>query len=113
MRKQNIENAAFDVASQVRTVEDIIDDALAEIAALQGKMVHARSVTGIGVNDSHAAFETLAGAVQSLVGARGSVGACHVALAQAAAFVPGLRAVGFGDLGQCPKTAHADLRIVA
>ncbi|MEO7239923.1 MAG: hypothetical protein ABIW16_00825 [Sphingomicrobium sp.] len=114
MRKQNIENAAFDVATQVRAVEDIIDDALAQIAELQGKMVHARSVTGIGVIDSHAAFEQLVGAVQALVGARGSVGACHVALATAASFVPGLRAVGFGEGYPCPpKSVVADLRVVA
>lgn len=114
MRKQNIENAALDVATQVRAVEDVIDEALAEIAELQGKMVRARSVTGIGVVHSHEAFAQIAGAVQALVGARGSVGACHVALAEAKAFVPGLRAVSFGEGYECPpKTAFADLRVVA
>lgn len=49
MRKQQIENAAFEVASQIRTVEDSIDAALAEIAELQGKMVHARGVTGLAM----------------------------------------------------------------
>ena len=32
MRKQNIENAAHEVATQVRAVEDMIDAALAELA---------------------------------------------------------------------------------
>ena len=47
MRKQMIENAAFDVATQVRAVEDAIETALAEIAELQGRMIHCRSVAGI------------------------------------------------------------------
>ena len=47
MRKQMIENAAYDVATQVRAVEDCIESALAEIAELQGKMIRARAVTGI------------------------------------------------------------------
>ena len=35
MRKQMIENAAYEVATQVRAVEDSIDAALGEIAELQ------------------------------------------------------------------------------
>ena len=48
MRKQMIENAAYAVATQVRAVEDSIEGALAEVAELQLKMVHARGVTGAG-----------------------------------------------------------------
>ena len=44
MRKQQIENAAYNVATQVRTVEDTIDAALAEIAELQAR--HARQLAG-------------------------------------------------------------------
>lgn len=60
MRKHQIENAAFEVATQVRTVEETIDQALAEIAELQSKLVHVRVVTGAGVATGHAAFEQLA-----------------------------------------------------
>ena len=35
MRKQMIENAAFEVATQVRAVEESIEAALAELAELQ------------------------------------------------------------------------------
>ena len=35
MRKHNIESAAFDVATQVRTVEESIETALGELAELQ------------------------------------------------------------------------------
>ena len=115
MRKQMIENAAFEVATQVRTVEDCIESALAEIAELQGRMIHARSVTGMGIGPSHDPFEKLATANLSLIGARGSMAGCHAALIEAQQFVPGLRTVGFGDVEECPekKTGHTDLRVVA
>ena len=55
MRKQNIENAVYDVATQVRSVEDCIDAALAEIADVQGRMIHACSVAGMTIGNSHEA----------------------------------------------------------
>src|SRR4029453_19216293 len=114
MRKHQIQNAAFEVATQVRAVEDSIDAALAEMAELQGRMLHANSVTGIGVATAQPAFEKLAATIQALVGARGSIAGCHAALVDAKGQVPGLRTVGFGDVGECPpKTAKADLRVVA
>jgi hypothetical protein len=113
MRKHHIENAAFEVATQVRTVEDTIDQALAEMAELQSRLVHAKTVTGIGVASSHAAFEQLACAVSALVSARGGMANCHGALVAAKQFVPGLRAVGFGDTECPPETAAGGLRVVA
>jgi predicted CxxxxCH...CXXCH cytochrome family protein len=47
------------------------------------------------------------------VSARGSIVACHSELAEAKGKVPGLRTVAWGDTEECPKTARADLRIVA
>ncbi len=114
MRKQQIENAANDVASQVRTVEECIEGALAEIAQLQSKMVHARGVTGAGFVTSHAAFEQLAATVSSLVSARGGIGNCHAALVDMKQAIPGLRTVSFGDGDECPPpSALTELRIVA
>lgn len=116
MRKQMIENAAYEVATQVRSVEDAIDSALAEIAELQGRMIRARSAAGVHYLTGHEALEQLAAATQSLVGARGSMGGCHAALADAKKFVPGLRTVSFGDQGECPPAEGVvapDLRIVA
>ncbi len=43
MRKQMIENAAFEFATQVRSVEDCIDATLAEIGELQTRLMRARS----------------------------------------------------------------------
>ena len=113
MRKVQIENAAFNVATQVRTVEETIDQALGEMAELQSRLVHARSVTGIGVATSHAAFEQLAAALGALVAARGGIANCHGALVEARQFVPGLRTVSFGDHECPPEEARVDLRIVA
>lgn len=114
MRKKNIEDAAFEVATQVRAVEDTIDAALVEIAELQSRLVRARSVTGAGVATGHAAFEELAGSLQALVAARGNMARCHAELVEAKQFVPGLRTVSFGDT-ECPEKtiARADLRVVA
>jgi hypothetical protein len=115
MRKQMIENAAYEVATQVRTVEDSIEAALAELAELQARMVQARSVTRAGFVTSHAAFEQLAVATTSLIAARGGIGNCHVALAETQKTIPGLRTVAFGDEGECPptKVATTPLRVVA
>jgi len=75
MRKQQVEHAAHEVATQIRAVEDIIDDALGEIAELQARMVRARATTGVGIATGHAAFEQLATALQGLVTARGGMAA--------------------------------------
>jgi hypothetical protein len=113
MRKHQIQNAAYEVATQVRAVEDSIDSALAEIAELQARMMRANAVAHAGYGTIHPALEQLASAMSGLVRARGSVVECHVALADAKGKVPGLREVAFGDGSDCPKATVADLRIVA
>jgi len=112
MRKQMIETAALDVAEQVRTVEDVIDTALSEIAELQGRMMRARSIAGVGVRTGHDALEHVAGAFTALVTARGGMGSCHAALLDAKGSVPGLRTTSFGDVNDCPPAA-VTLRAVA
>ncbi|HET6535487.1 MAG TPA: hypothetical protein VFG41_04835 [Sphingomicrobium sp.] len=114
MRKQMIENAVYDVATQVRAVEDSIEAALGEIAELQARMVRARGVTRAGMVTSHPAFEQLAATTSSLIAARGKIANCHVALAETRQTIPGARSVMIGDGGDCPPvSARADLRIVA
>lgn len=113
MRKQLIESAAFDVATQVRAVEESIEAALYELAELQSRMVQARGVTNASFVTSHAAFEQLAATTSGLVAARGGIAQCHQALVETRKSIPGLRTTGYGDEGDCPKTAHADLRVVA
>ena len=114
MRKQQIENDAYEVATQVRTVEDTIDNALGEIAELQARMVRVRATAGVGIATGHAAFEQLAAALQGLVAARGGMANCHAQLVEAKSFVPGLRTVSFGDGDECPPPAAlTNLRIVA
>jgi precorrin isomerase len=113
MRKQLIENAAYEVATQVRAVEDIIDSALGEIAELQSRMVRAVGATGVAHVRAQGAFDQLAATTSSLIAARGNIGGCHVALAEAKAFVPGLRTVSWGDGDDCPPAGQVDLRVVA
>lgn len=114
MRKQMIESAAFEVATQVRAVEDAIEGALAELAELQGRMVRARATMGVATATGHEAFEQLAVAMQSLVKARGGMANCHATLKETKQLVPGLRTVGFGDAEECPpKPSGANLRVVA
>ena len=113
MRKQMIENAAYEVATQVRSVEDSIDAALGEIAELQGRMMRARSLATVSGATGQEALQQLVVATQGLVGARGSMVGCHAALVAAKGEVPGLRTVSFGDVDKCPHAALADLRIVA
>lgn len=113
MRKQQIENAAFEVATQVRAVEESIEAALGEIAELQSRMVRARGVTGVGFVTSHSAFEQLVAATGGLVCARGGIANCHTALVETQAFVPGLRTTSFGDGTDCPKPQGLELRVVA
>jgi hypothetical protein len=114
MRKQMMENAAYEVATQVRAVEDSIEAALMELAELQSKMVRARAITGAAFVSSHPAFEQLAATTSGLVAARGGIAHCHAALAETRKTIPGLRTVGFGDVGECPPaSAQVDLRVVA
>lgn len=95
-----------------RLGEDTIDNALAEIAELQGRLLRVVSVAGIGVRTGHDVLEHLASTNSAMISARGNIGHCHAAMVEAKAFVPGLRTVGFGDLVECPPS-KAELRIVA
>lgn len=114
MRKQIIENAAYDVAAQIRAVEVSIESALIELAELQSRMVRARSATNAGFASSHAAFEHLAETTSGLVSARGGIAHCHVALVETRKTIPGLRTVGWGDEGECPDPKGSiELRVVA
>ena len=114
MRKQMLENAAFEVATQVRTVEDSIDYTLAEIAELQARLMRVNSVAHVGPAPIHAALRELSTALGSLVAARGSIVGCHQQLASAKDQVPGLRTVAFGDQDGCPPAEGVhELRVVA
>jgi hypothetical protein len=113
MRKQIVENAAFEVATQVRVVEDSIDATLIEIAELQGRMMRITSLAHVGPAPIHPALQELSSALSNLIAARGSIVGCHAELATARGKVPGLRTVGFGDTECPPASGHADLRVVA
>ena len=113
MRKQMIENAAFEVATQIRAVEDGIDSLITDAAELQARIMRAHSVARAGVGAVNPPLEQLAAAISCLVQTRGAIVACHSALVDAKGKVPGLRTVSWGDADDCPEMARADLRIVA
>lgn len=114
MRKQLIENAAYEVATQIRAVEDNIDSALTEIAELQARVMRINAIARVGVGTIHGSLEHLAAAVAGLVETRGSIVACHAALVDAKGKVPGLRTVAWGDGEECPPEEGANhLRVVA
>lgn len=114
MRKQVIENAAYEVATQIRAVEDTIDAAFAEITELQARVMRANAVAQVGYGTINGALEQIAAATSKLVETRASVAACHAELAAAKTKVPGLRTVSWGDSDECPPQAGAaPLRIVA
>lgn len=113
MRKQMMEHAAHELATQVRAVEDGIEATLAELAELQARMVRARAATGVGFVNSHAPFELLAAATAGIVNARGSIANCHAALVETRKTIPGLRTLAIGDNECPPAQGSANLRIVA
>jgi hypothetical protein len=114
MRKQMMENAAYEVATQVRAVEQSIESALTELAELQTRMVQARSATRAGFVATHAAFEQLGTTMTGLIAARGGIANCHAALVETRKGIPGLRTVSFGDQDDCPPSEGiGELRIVA
>ena len=113
MRKQMIENVAYEVATQCRTVEDSIDGVLAEITELQGRILRANSVAAVGFATAQEPIMKLMETAQALVNARGAMADCHSALASARQKVPGLRTVSFGDADECPPAGAATLRVVS
>ncbi len=113
MRKQMIENAAFEVATQIRTVEDGIDSLITEAAELQARIMRANSVARAGVGAANPPLEQLAAAISGLVQTRGAIVACHSALVDAKGKVPGLRVTSWGDGDDCPEDTKGQLRIVA
>jgi len=114
MRRQMIENAAYEVATQVRAVEDSIDATLSEMAELQSRMMRITAIAHVGPAAIHPALQELSAALSTLLAARAAIVNCHSELASARGKVPGLRTVSWGDDDTCPPAATAaDLRIVA
>ena len=113
MRKQLIETAAYEIATQCRTVEDSIDAALAEIAELQNRILRASALPKVGFATAQDPMIKLSATTRALVTARGAMVDCHAALAVARGKVPGLRTVAYGDVEECPPPGGiTHLRIV-
>ena len=107
MRKQMIETAAYEVATQVRAVEDSIEAALAEIAELQSRMVRARGRHPRRNGDQPPGVRAACGDDrQPHRGARQHRRLpCRAGRGRKT--IPGLRTVGFGDADDCPPSGVA------
>ena len=95
MRKQLIESAAYEVATQVRAVEDAIEEALQKLPSCRVGYPGASHVWNRHGDGRHEAFEQLAERPQPGQGAR-RIGPLHLTLKDHAS--RGLRTVGFGDM---------------
>ena len=112
MRKQLIESTAYEVADQLRAVEEAIEATLAEMAELQGRMVRARTTVNAATSLGHEAFEQLAMATMSMVQARGGIMNCHTVLKETAQYIPGLRTLSFKEGHNCLSDKQPTLHIV-
>lgn len=116
MRKQMIQEAAYEVGVQVRLVEEKIENALEELAELQIRMIRARATANVATATGHQALEQIAESLQGMVAARGNVAMAHAILKETAQHVPGLRdTIAFGDdePTPMPTKGQANLRAVA
>jgi hypothetical protein len=113
MRKQEIWDAAHEVAIHTRTVEGLIESALVELAELQSKLVRVSDVAGVPYSTLQQSFEGVAGTINELVRVRGTMADCHRQFVDAKEHIPGLRTVSWGDGSPCNcKVARTDLRVV-
>ena len=114
MRKEEIWNAAHDVAIHTRTVEGLIESTLVELAELQSKLVRVSDVAGVSYSVLQQSFEGVAATIGELVRVRGTMAECHRQFVDAKDSIPGLRTVAWGDGSPCKCTiARTDLRVVA
>ena len=114
MRKQEIWDAAHEVAIHTRTVEGLIETALVELAELQSKLVRVSDVAGVSYSTLQQSFEGIAATTNELVNVRGTMAQCHRAFVDAKDHIPGLRTTSWGDGTPCNcKIARTDLRVVA
>jgi hypothetical protein len=114
MRKQEVWDAAHEVAIHTRAVEGLIESALIELAELQSKLVRVSDVAGVSYATLQQSFEGIAATTNELVKVRGSMAQCHQAFVDAKEKIPGIRTTSWGDGTPCNcKTAQTDLRVVA
>ena len=115
MRKQAVQSAARQVATQLRSLEESIDATLEELAQLQSSMLHARATAGVGPHIGQEALAEVAQALGSIVTGRGQIAQAHAYLKGTSQMVAGVRELNYGDVSQTPPAASgmADLKIVA
>lgn len=114
MRKQMIWNAVHEIGVQTRTVEDLIESTLTELAELQSKLVQVSNVAGVSYSTLQESFESVAATINDLVKVRGTMAQCHETFVETKEKIPGVRTTSWGNPDPCKCIiAETDLRVVA
>ena len=96
---------AQNVASELLPAEAEVDSAIVHASRLTIAVVEGRRKARLPITVGQEALSHVASATTQLVNARAQLGSAHVAL-RAAKDEIGLRAVGMGDLWDCPSFAE-------
>ena len=113
MRRDAIWNAVHEVGIHTRAVEDLIENALVELAELQSKLVQVSNVAGVKYDTLQESFEGVSATINDLVKVRGSMAQCHAVFVETKEKIPGVRTTSWGNGNVCCSSAQTDLRIVA
>ena len=98
--------AAKDIQNEIKTAEAAIDEALASLGRLAGKMVAARRAFEIELNVGSKAFDRIGEATSLICQTRAKVLGVHAVLSDVRDNAPGFRELGFGALQ--PSEAQLD-----
>lgn len=98
--------AAKDIQNEIKSAEAAIDDALASLGRLVGKMVAARRAFDIELNVGAKAFDRIGEATALICQTRAKVLGVHAVLSDVRETAPGFRELGFGALQ--PSEAKLD-----
>jgi hypothetical protein len=90
--------AAKDIQREIKAAEAAIDDALASLGRLAGKMVAARRTFDIELNVGARAFDRIGEATALICQTRAKVLGVHAVLSDVRETAPGFREMGFGAL---------------
>lgn len=103
---------ARQVAAELFPAEAGIDSAIVHAAKLAIAIIEGRKSAKLPITAGQDGLALVSRAAARMVEARGEIGAAHAAFRQTQLEI-GLRAVSFGDIHECPKTAFTNLDLVA
>jgi hypothetical protein len=109
--------AARDIQTEIKTAEAAIDDALASLGRLTGKLVETRREFEIGLDVGAKAFDRIGEATALICQVRAKVLGVHSVLSDVRETAPGFRELGYGAWQPSERAASKEeapqLRAVA